>query len=55
MLMEKDAGESNGCDFCSGLNVPMCLDYCKESDLLRRFLDALRERKRQESSIEASQ
>ena len=48
VLIEKDDGELKGCDFCSGLDVPMCMEYCKESEALSEFLEALRDRTKKE-------
>ncbi len=43
VLLEKDDGESKACNFCTDLAVPMCVDYCKEDQILSGFLRNLRD------------
>ena len=43
LLMTENSGKRIACDGCEGLDVPLCMDYCRESDdlwkLLQEFLE----------------
>ena len=45
LVVESD-GESNPCDGCKDLDVPLCMEYCRESDDLGRILHAFEEKKK---------
>ena len=37
-LLEKDEGPSRACDGCRGLDVPVCVQFCSEGDVLTKIL-----------------
>ncbi len=45
ILLAESDGQSLACDSCKGLDVPLCLDYCKESDDLGRILMEFEEKR----------
>jgi Fe-S-cluster-containing hydrogenase component 2 len=38
LLISEDVGESIACDGCKKLDVPLCIEYCKEMDDLGKIL-----------------
>jgi len=46
ILLTQSDGQSLACDSCKGLDVPLCLDYCKESDDLGRILMEFEEKRK---------
>jgi Fe-S-cluster-containing hydrogenase component 2 len=44
-LSAGDGGRSPACDGCEGLDVPLCMEYCKEMDDLGKILLDFEERK----------
>jgi Fe-S-cluster-containing dehydrogenase component len=44
-LVEEDDGESKACDYCRGIEVPLCVQYCKEKEELTKMIDELRQKK----------
>ncbi len=40
IILLKEQGDENGaaCDGCKGLDVPLCIEYCKEIDDLSKIL-----------------
>ena len=46
-LVAEKKGERIACDGCKGLDVPVCLEYCREIDDLREILIHFEERKTQ--------
>lgn len=37
-LVEKRDGDRFACDACEGLKIPACVEYCKESDTLKKMI-----------------
>ncbi len=37
-FLEKAEGEMPACDGCEGLDVPLCVEWCREADDLMSFL-----------------
>ena len=48
MLMTESAGKRLACDGCEGLDIPLCMDYCRESDDLWKILQEFEERRRKD-------
>ena len=46
-LAIENCGESIACDGCKGLEVPLCMEYCKEMDDLGKILLNFEEKKGQ--------
>lgn len=44
LLVEKGDGRNLACDGCRELDVPLCMQYCKESDDLEKILRELLEK-----------
>jgi len=38
VLLEKDEGDHLACDGCQGLEVPACVEYCKEARMLEGII-----------------
>ena len=38
-LLEKSKNNRYKCDGCEGLKEPLCIEWCKQKDDLRNFLD----------------
>lgn len=38
LLKEEPDGNSPACDDCEGLDIPLCLEYCREMDDLYKIL-----------------
>jgi hypothetical protein len=38
LLKEESDGESFACDGCKGLDIPLCVEYCREVDDLYKIL-----------------
>jgi Fe-S-cluster-containing hydrogenase component 2 len=38
LLKEEREGESFACDGCKGLDIPLCVEYCREVDDLYKIL-----------------
>lgn len=38
-LLEKNEEKSFACNGCKGLDEPLCLEWCKEKDALKKILD----------------
>jgi Fe-S-cluster-containing hydrogenase component 2 len=38
LLKEQREGESFACDGCKGLDIPLCVEYCREVDDLYKIL-----------------
>ncbi len=47
LLIAESSGESIACDGCKGLDVPLCMEYCKEMDDLGKILLIFEEKKTQ--------
>ena len=43
MLMTESAENRMACDGCEGLDIPLCMDYCRESDDLFKILQEFEE------------
>lgn len=52
LLVEENDGDSKACDFCKGLEVPLCVEYCKEKEELLKMINELREKK--ESTVKSN-
>jgi Fe-S-cluster-containing hydrogenase component 2 len=48
MLVEESGGQSIPCDGCKGLEVPLCMEYCKEKDELEKMIKELMQKKERE-------
>jgi len=48
MLVEETGAQGMACDGCPGLEEPLCVEYCREKKDLEAFLNALKEKRRQE-------
>lgn len=48
MLVEESDGQSISCDGCKGLEVPLCMEYCKEKDELEKMIKELMQKKERE-------
>ena len=42
MIIEEDDGQNKACDGCEGLEVPLCVEYCDEREILYKFIGELR-------------
>ena len=41
-ILEADTNEHiKACDSCNGLDLPLCVEYCKEMETLGRFINKL--------------
>jgi len=40
-LLNEDDGSRKACDACQGLEEPLCIQYCKEKDELRKIIAEL--------------
>jgi Fe-S-cluster-containing dehydrogenase component len=45
LLVTESCGESMACDGCKDLDVPLCMEYCKEMDDLGKILLSFEEEK----------
>lgn len=43
-LVEESNGQSITCDCCKELDVPLCMEYCKESESLEKILKEFAEK-----------
>jgi Fe-S-cluster-containing hydrogenase component 2 len=43
MLEEETTGSTKACDGCEGLDVPLCVEYCRERDDLAKMILELME------------
>jgi Fe-S-cluster-containing hydrogenase component 2 len=48
MLVEESDGQSIPCDGCKELEVPLCMEYCKEKDELEKMIKELMQKKERE-------
>jgi Fe-S-cluster-containing hydrogenase component 2 len=48
LLVAESRGKNIACDGCKGLDVPLCMEYCKEMDDLGKILLTFEERRVQE-------
>jgi Fe-S-cluster-containing hydrogenase component 2 len=48
LLVAESRGKSIACDGCKGLDVPLCIEYCKEMDDLGKILLTFEEKRVQE-------
>lgn len=48
LIKERADEDGPACDGCRGLDVPLCMDYCKEADDLYRILQTFDEERPQE-------
>ena len=46
LLMTESAGKRMACDGCEGLDIPLCMDYCKESDDLWKIIQEFEEKRK---------
>ena len=44
-LIEEREGVRFPCDACKGLNIPACVEYCKECDTLKQMINGLASKK----------
>jgi len=44
MLAESDRDDLVACDACKGLETPLCMEVCKESEELMEYIKAVTER-----------
>jgi Fe-S-cluster-containing hydrogenase component 2 len=44
-LLEETGMDGIACDGCPGLEEPFCVEYCREKEDLRSFLDALKKKR----------
>lgn len=44
-IYEKDTGGAHACDGCEGLEIPLCMDVCKEKEILKEFIDEVIKKK----------
>ena len=47
LLVDESHGQRLACDGCEGLDIPLCMEYCKESDDLGKILQEYEERRNQ--------
>lgn len=45
LLVEERDHESMACDLCEGIEIPLCMQYCREKDELSKMLDELKQKK----------
>jgi Fe-S-cluster-containing hydrogenase component 2 len=48
LIFEENDGDKIGCDGCEGLDMPLCVEYCKEKEALQEIISEL---KKQKSSL----
>lgn len=48
LLMAENAENRIACDGCEGLDVPLCMDYCKESDDLWKIIQEFLEKRKKD-------
>jgi Fe-S-cluster-containing hydrogenase component 2 len=53
-LREEEAGSSFACDGCEGLDLPLCVEYCRELDDLFKILQEF-DAKRPKKSVREAQ
>ncbi len=44
-ILDKSGGSRQSCDACQDLDVPLCVEYCRESDDLGKILNDLEEKR----------
>lgn len=54
MLVEESDGQSIPCDGCKGLEVPLCMQYCKEKDELEKMIKELMQKKEREKKTKTA-
>jgi len=45
LLVEENDRESIACDFCEGIEVPLCVQYCKEKEELAKMINDLKQKR----------
>ena len=45
LIVDKSDGQQPVCDACRDLEVPLCVEYCRESDDLGKILNTLEEKR----------
>ena len=44
LLREETEGDAYACDGCKGLDVPLCMEYCREIDDLYKIVEEFKEK-----------
>ena len=52
LLKEEPDGNSPACDDCRGLDIPLCLEYCRELDDLYKILQEFKAKRPQNSVVQ---
>ena len=52
VLLEESGEAGHACDGCAGLDVPLCVEYCKEVDDLYKILREFDQKKAEEKPVE---
>ena len=45
LLREEAEGDARACDDCEGVDIPLCIEYCREMDDLYKILEEFKARK----------
>lgn len=54
LLVEENDRESIACDFCEGIEVPLCVQYCKEKEELAKMIDELKQKKESMTAVKSN-
>lgn len=52
ILEEEAEGDRHACDGCEGVDIPLCIEYCREMDDLYKILEDFKARKPETQSVE---
>jgi Fe-S-cluster-containing hydrogenase component 2 len=54
ILKEEAEGGSYACDGCEGIDIPLCIEYCREMDDLYKILEQFKARMPEKQRAETS-
>ena len=53
-LREEAEGGSRACDSCEGIDIPLCIEYCREMDDLYKILEEFKARRPEKQSVKSA-
>lgn len=54
LLVEENDRESIACDFCEGIKVPLCMEYCKAKEELAKMINELKQKKESTTYVKSA-
>lgn len=54
ILKGEAGGSSRACDGCEGVDIPLCIEYCREMDDLYKILEEFKARKPEKQKVEST-